>query len=189
MMDDKRYVQEEKRKLEEYGAYLVQEKNNIEDQKMVLEKREKKLAEVADLIPSANALKDIGMGFEQAIVFIDCIKEKAQKEMIDEKTAAWKLAQELRQWQEFGGLEKAISTATNQLLLLNTTLEQQKQAIVTLVHLQKIGITEAEIGQLIKLVGGWSGVSKNNGGNMTTNSSSEFVGGKKLDDKLIGVGN
>ena len=138
---------------------------------MVIEKREKKLAEVAELIPSAKALKDIGMGFEQAIVFIDCIKEKAQKETIDEKTAAWKLAQELRQWQEFGGLEKAISTATNQLSLLNTTLEQQKQAIATLVHLQKMGITEAEIGQLVKLVGGWSqsGVSKNDGGNMTTN--------------------
>jgi len=75
--------------------------------------------------------------------------------MIDEKTAAWRLAQELRQWQEFG-LEKAISTATNQLSLLNTTLEQQKQAIATLVHLQKIGITEAEIGQLVKLIGGWN---------------------------------
>jgi hypothetical protein len=32
-------------------------------------------------------------------------------------------------------------------------------------------------------------VSKNNGGNVTTNSSSEFVGRKMLDDKLIGVGN
>jgi hypothetical protein len=141
----------------------------------------------SELIPSAKALKYIGMGFEQAIVFIDYIKEKAQKEMIDEKAAAWRLAQELRQWQEFGALEKAISTATNQLSLLNTTLEQQKQAIGTLVHLQKIVITEAEIWQLVKLVG-WSGVSKNNGDNMTTNSSSEFVGGKKLDDKLIGVG-
>jgi hypothetical protein len=51
--------------------------------------------------------------------------------------------------------------------------------------LQKIGIKEAEV----KIVDGWSGASKNNGGNMTTNGSSEFVGGRKLDDKLIGVGN
>jgi len=133
-------------------SLLVQEKNNIEDQKMVIEKREKKLAEVADLIPSPRQLKDMGVEFFQATAWIECIREKAMKEMIDEKAAAWRLAQELRQWQEFG-LEKAISTATNQLSLLNTTLEQQKQAIATLVHLQKIGITEAEIGQLVKLVG------------------------------------
>ena len=120
---------------------------------MVIEKREKKLAEVADLIPSPRQLKDMGVEFFQATAWIECIREKAMKEMIDEKAAAWRLAQELRQWQEFGGLEKAISTATQQLSLLNTTLKQQKQAIATLVHLQKIGITEAEIGQLVKLVG------------------------------------
>jgi len=80
-------------------------------------------------------------------------KQQPIKEMIDEKTAAWRLAQELRQWQEFGRLEKAISTATNQLSLLYATLEQQKQAIATLVHLQKMGMTEAEIGQWVKLVG------------------------------------
>jgi hypothetical protein len=117
----------------------------------------------------------MGVEFSQAIAWIKSIKEKAEREGLDLRTAAWILAQELRRWQEFGGLEKAISTATNQLSLLNTTLEQQKQAIATLVHLQKIGITEAEIGQLVKLVGRSTGVGQGNGG---------IVGGLELDNHL-----
>jgi uncharacterized iron-regulated protein len=42
---------------------------------------------------------------------------------------------------------------------LTWTLEQQKKAIATLVHLQKTGMTEDEIEQLVKLVGGWSSKS------------------------------
>jgi hypothetical protein len=47
---------------------------------------------VEDLIPSAKQLKDIGIGFDQALVWIDCIKEVSEKERVDLRTAAWKLA-------------------------------------------------------------------------------------------------
>ena len=61
--------------------------------------------------------------------------------MVDERTAAWRLAEDLKNWQELGGLENAIQNTKNQLALLNITLEQQKSAIATLVHLQKTGMT------------------------------------------------
>ena len=70
-----------------------------------------------ELIPSAKQLKDIG------------IREKTDKERVDLRTAAWKLAQDLRSYQELGALEKAIQQATQQLAILNMVNEQQKQAI------------------------------------------------------------
>ena len=70
-----------------------------------------------ELIPSAKQLKDIG------------IREKTDKERVDLRTAAWKLAQDLRSYQELGALEKAIQQATHQLAILNMVNEQQKQAI------------------------------------------------------------
>jgi len=95
-MDQKKIRHDEERKLEEQWGFLIQERNNLEEQKMVLQKREKKYSEVKDLVPSARELKDMGVEFSQARAWIECIREKAMKEMIDEKTAAWRLAQELR---------------------------------------------------------------------------------------------
>ncbi|HXX99029.1 MAG TPA: hypothetical protein VEL11_18210 [Candidatus Bathyarchaeia archaeon] len=65
--------------------------------------------------------------------------------MIDERTAAWRLVKDLELYDDIGGLQKAVAEKTHQLSVLNTTLEQQKQAIATLVHLQKISITTTEI--------------------------------------------
>ena len=96
------------------------------------------------------------------------MREKAAAAMIDERTAAWELVKDLELYNVIGGLQKAVAEKSAQLALLASTLEQQKQAIATLVHLHKIGMTEDEIGQLVNLVGGWCG--KNNGGNITANS-------------------
>ena len=78
----------------------------------------------------------------------------------------------LKNWQELGGLENAIHNAKNQLALLNTTLEDQKVAIATLVSLQKMGMSEIEISRLVKLVNGWG---KGNG---------NFANGLELDSRL-----
>ena len=46
--------------------------------------------------------------------------------MVDERTATWRLAEDLKNWQELGGFENAIQNAKNQLTLLNMTLEEQQ---------------------------------------------------------------
>ncbi len=58
--------------------------------------------------------------------------------------------------------------------------DQQKHVINTLVHLQQIGMTEDEIGELVKLVGRWNGTGVGVGQGINSMNG-------KLDDKLIGV--
>ncbi|MGC2574615.1 MAG: hypothetical protein WA364_24140 [Candidatus Nitrosopolaris sp.] len=74
-------------------------------------------------------------------------------------------------------LSKAIQDATQQLAMLNMVNEEQKQAIATLVDLQKASMTEYEIRKLVTLVGRWNatrpGLDQGNGG--------------VLDDKLIDI--
>jgi hypothetical protein len=135
---------------------LYQEGRSIEDQKRVLETREAKLSEVKDLIPSAAELKSMGVGFSHINSWINVIGKYASQKMIDERTAVWRLAQDLKNWLELGGLENAIQNAKNQLALLNMTLVDKKAAIATLVNLQKMGMSEIEISRLVKLVNGWS---------------------------------
>lgn len=86
---------EERRKELELIQRLQQEldeqKRQIDQIRQTLEVRENKLFEVEELIPSAKQLKDIGISFDQALVWIDCIREKAEIERIDLTTATWKL--------------------------------------------------------------------------------------------------
>jgi hypothetical protein len=106
--------QQEEQKLEEERAMLYQERCSIEDQKRVLEAREAKLSEVKNLIPSAAELKSMGIEFIHAVAWINVIREYAAKKMVDERTATWRLAEDLKNWQELGGMENAISNAKNQ---------------------------------------------------------------------------
>jgi len=103
--------------------------------------------------------------FSQVQAFIYCVKEKAAAAMIDERAAAWELVKDLELYNVIGGLQKMVSEKTHQLSLLTTTLEQQKSAIATLIHLQKTGMTEEEITKLCMLVGRWNsnGIGRDNG--------------------------
>lgn len=146
-------IEQQRAALEEERQNIIQMRYNIEQQRQDLQARENRLIEVEELIPSAKQLKDIGIGFDQAIVWIDCIKEKAGIERICLREATWKLAQELRGYRDLGGLSRAVQEKTQQLAMLNMVNEQQKQAIASLVDLRKAGFSEREIAELIALVG------------------------------------
>lgn len=138
VMDEKRERRQELQLIDRRQQELDEQKRQIENIRQDLEARENKLRSVEDLIPSSKYLKDIGIGFDQALVWIDCIKEVAQKERIDERTAAWKLADMLRSFKDLCDLEKSIQQANQQLAILNMVNDQQKRAINTIVHLQQI---------------------------------------------------
>ena len=59
-------------------------------------------------------------------------------------------------YSDIGGLQKAVVEKTQQLSLLNMTLEQQKQAIAILVDLKKSGMAVEEVKKLCMLVGRWN---------------------------------
>ena len=124
VMDQKTARREEERKLQEQWQYLMQEKNNVVEQKRNIEAREGKIFEVRDLIPSAQQLKELGAQFSQVQAFIYCVREKATAAMIDERTAAWNLVKDLELYNVIGGLQKAVAEKSAQLELLASTLSK-----------------------------------------------------------------
>jgi DNA polymerase I-like protein with 3'-5' exonuclease and polymerase domains len=149
--------------LQEQWGILSIERNNLEEQKRTFEVRESKYLEVKDLIPSAAELKSMGVDFTLINAFINVIKEYASKKMIDERAATWNLAEDLKNWLELEGFEKAISNAKNQLALLDMALEGQKQAIAIVADLKKSGMTTEDISNLVKTVSRWSDQSQGQG--------------------------
>src|SRR5215831_6114886 len=170
-MYQKKIRQQEERKLQEQWGILVQEKNNLEQQKRDLEVREAKLSEVKDLIPSAKELKEIGIDFSQANSWLNCVKETSERKCLDLRTAAWELAEDLRFWMDLGGLQKAIQQQKQQLNLLCLATDQKKQAIGIIVDLKKSGMTDEDLSNLVKVVSKWSSkVGQGNGSSFELDS-------------------
>jgi len=103
-------------------------------------------------------MPESGPDFSLANSWLICVGEMAQRKGLDIRSAAWKLAEDLKTWQELGGFETAISNAKHQLSLLQIASENQKSAIAALVDLRKSGIYEREILQVVETIR-----SKNNG--------------------------
>ena len=140
VFEEKKQRNYEKGMLRLHRKNLTREKEKLEKEKREFEAAESDLAQritqVKDLIPMAAELKQSGLDFSLANSWLICVGEMAQRKGLDIRAAAWKLAEDLKTWQELGGLENAIQNAKNQLTLLNMTLEDQKAAIATLVNLQ-----------------------------------------------------
>ena len=156
VMSEKRLMQISKRKLQEGWSMLAIEEKNLEEWERNFQARESKYLEVKDLIPSAAELKSMGVDFTLINAFINVIKEYASKKMIDERAATWQLAEDLKNWLELEGFEKAISNAKNQLALLDMAIEGQKQAIAIIADLKKSGMSDEDISNLVKTVSKWS---------------------------------
>ncbi len=171
VMSEKRRRQESERQLREQWGFLVQERNYLEEQKRNLEAREARLSEVKDLIPSAAELKSMGVGFNHINSWINVIREYALRKMVDERTATWRLAEDLKACSELAGFEDAIQNAKNQLALLNMVIEGQKEAIAIIVDLKKSGMTDEDISNLVKVVSKWSSkVGQGNGSSFELDS-------------------
>ena len=67
----------------------------------------------------ARRLQDLKIGLEEAIPWLETIHEKSEVERVDQRTAAYRLAAELRFYRQFAGIQKTIEQARQQLSVLD----------------------------------------------------------------------
>ena len=93
---------------------------------------------------------------EDALPWIETIREKAEAENVDIGTTAINVAQELRLYRQSGGIQKQTERANQELALINMATIQKQQALTVLIDLLNRGITESQIVQLINFAGEWN---------------------------------
>jgi hypothetical protein len=180
--DELQLIQRQRQELVKQRMQIDQAFRTINKARYNVEPRVAKIVEVQDILPSARQLKDLGIDFHQALVFINVIQQKAEEEKIDLKSAAYGLEEELTNYRRLGGIQKSIERANRQLAIIEAFTAQKQQAVTTLMNLQMAGFSEKDVMEQTKLVNvwnkqPWSGMIYGNGNN----------GGKKLDTELIGV--
>jgi hypothetical protein len=104
----------------------------------------------------AKQLQNLGIGMEEALPWIEILREKAEVENVDIRGTAINVAQELRLYRQSGGIQKQIERANQELALVNTATIQKQQALTVLIDLLNRGVTESQIVQLINFAGEWN---------------------------------
>ena len=135
---------------------LSEWRKRLEQMQYDLTARESRILESESSLPLARQLQEMKLALEDALPWIEILREKAEVENVDIRTAAINVAQELRLYHQSGGIQKQIERANQELTLINMATIQKQQALTVLIDLLNRGVTESQIVQLINFAGEWN---------------------------------
>jgi hypothetical protein len=111
-----------------------------------------RLEEVKDTLPFAEQLLQYGVGINEVLAFMLAVDEKADVESISRGTAAYKVIEEIRNYSQLGGVKKEQDRLQQQIFMSNMIMTTRQQALVSLMQLQALGVTDMEIKNMAHLM-------------------------------------
>lgn len=102
------------------------------------------------------------------------VDEKADMESISRGAATYKVIEEIRDYSQLGGLKKEQDRLQQQIFLSNMIMTTRQQALVSLMRLQALGVTDMEIKNMAQLMDFGSILKEKNNGNTNNNGWPEF---------------
>lgn len=132
-----------------HEEFLIdQRKKRLDERESNLKDREIKVSEAEPYLIMAKKLQEMKLTLEDTLPWIETINEVAQMQKLDIKDAALFVAQELRLYRQFDGIQQQIERANQELALVEMANIKKRQAITVIEDLLNKGITESQI-QLI----------------------------------------
>jgi transposase-like protein len=151
---------------------LRKERMELDEERLAFEAR---LATVKDVLPLAEQITRLEMGISELLAFHTAVYEKADMERIPLDTAAYKIVEDIRNYSQLGGLKKEQNRLQQQIFMSNMIMTTREQALVSLMRLQALGVTDMEIKNMAQLMDFDSmSLAKGNNGNTKNNGSSTF---------------
>jgi hypothetical protein len=194
--NDRKERQQEFQLLEEQRDFLAIERHNLDQISQHIDRRENdlrmreaKIKEVEDLIPSAKELRSAGITFKTLIPYIMACHERSVMLNVDLKTAAYDIIDIIRAYQDLTSLHNAAEIAKQQIANLDALCQGKQTAVTTLMNLQMAGFSDEQIHDLVVLVSQWNGQLPGMNTSIQNDSNNGHNSGRKLDTKLISLGN
>jgi chromosome segregation ATPase len=111
-----------------------------------------RLEEVKDTLPLAEQLLQYGVSISEVLAFMLAVDEKADMERTSRGAAAYKVIEEIRDYSQLGGLKKEQDRLQQQIFFSNMIMVTRQQALVSLMRLQALGVTDMEIKNMAQLM-------------------------------------
>ncbi|MGB6594040.1 MAG: hypothetical protein WBE68_21285 [Candidatus Nitrosopolaris sp.] len=104
-----------------------------------------RMRKVKDVLPLAEQLIRFRIGIGEVLAFHSAVFEKADVEKIPLETAAYRIAEDMRDYRQLGGFKREHDKAIQQICMLNAVVANKQQGIMALFRLQSMGISEDQI--------------------------------------------
>jgi hypothetical protein len=140
---------------------LRKERMDLDEERLTFEA---KLATVKDVLPLAEQITQLKMGISELLAFHSAVYEKADMERIPLDTAAYKIVEDMQYYSKLGGLKKERERLQQQIFMSNMIMTTRQQALVSLMRLQALGVTDMEIKNMVRLMDLGSISKENNNG-------------------------
>jgi hypothetical protein len=90
----------------------------------------------------------MNIDINQLLVFDATVKQLAKQYNLPPSVAAFRLFNDIREYNKIGGLKKEVSRLSQQVFVVNGVWANQNKAMMAMLNLQSRGITEDKILQL-----------------------------------------
>jgi hypothetical protein len=140
----KKYKYDDKRIMAEFSVRrsMKKERIGIEFDRRRLEER---IIKVKDVLPLAEQIMRFNIGVGELLAFHSAVYEKADMERIPPDTAAYKVVEDIWDYLQLGGLKKEQNRLQQQICMFNAFMANKQTALMSLIRLQSMGISEDQI--------------------------------------------
>jgi hypothetical protein len=106
---------------------------------------ENRMSEYRQVLPLLQRIRSMGIDIDKLQVFSVAVYEKAEKYNMSISAAAYRVIEDIENYNRIGGLNKEISRLGAQIYALNQICAPRNKAITSLLKLQSYGISDHEV--------------------------------------------
>jgi hypothetical protein len=101
-----------------------------------------------NVLPLAQKIRAMNIDIQQLLVFDNTVNQLAKQYSLPPYVAAWRLFNEINDYNKIGGLKKEVSRLSQQIFVFNGICASHNKAMMAMINLQSRGITQDKILQL-----------------------------------------
>ena len=97
------------------------------------------------MLPLGEQITRLKIGIGELLAFHSAVYEKADAEKLALDTAAYRIAEGIRDYRQLGGFKREHDKTIQQIFMLNAFMANKQTALMSLIRLQSMGISEDQI--------------------------------------------
>ncbi len=113
---------------------------------------ESRMARCQEVLPMSEQIVRLGIGIPELLALNTAVLKKADTENLPKGTAAYRVMEDIEDYNKLGGMKKRMNDVAMQIFTMNQISARQNNAILALFKLQSLGVTEDQILHLHKWV-------------------------------------
>ena len=105
-----------------------------------------------NVLPLAQNIRAMNIDIKQLLVFDSTVNQLGKQYNLPPYIAAWRFFNEINDYNKIGGLKNEVSRLCQQIFVVNGICANQNKAMMAMLNLQSLGITEEQIISLSKIL-------------------------------------